>query len=246
MEFTVFPAIDLRGGQCVRLRQGLAAEETVYGADPLAMARRWIDAGATWLHVVDLDGAFGGTPAQADLILRLAADVTVPVQVGGGIRSADTIRRYLEAGVRRVVIGTRACQEPERLAAWAAEFGPRLAVGLDARDGWVQVAGWTETTSRRAVDLARLAAAAGIRTVIYTDTARDGMLTGVNTEALRAICAAADCTVIASGGVGAATDIHTLRSLACPNLAGVIVGKALYDGRATLPDLLAAARAPLS
>lgn len=238
---TILPAIDLKGGQCVRLRQGRADEATVYGDDPVEMARRWTAQGARWIHVVDLDGAFRGQPAHAEVIARMAGAVGIPIEVGGGIRTRDDIGGLIQAGVRRVILGTKACAEPQAIAALAAEFGEGLAVGIDARDGLVQVRGWVETTGVRAVDLARRMAEAGVRTLIYTDTATDGMLKGPNLKAVAELCGATGVSVIASGGVSSASDVRALGALGCRTLRGVIVGKALYDGRVTLADLHAAA-----
>lgn len=239
--FTIYPAIDLKGGRCVRLLQGREDAETVYGHDPVVMAQRWVREGATFLHVVDLDGAFQGRSAQADIIARIVAAVRVPVQAGGGLRTDEDVARILDAGVSRAILGTRAWAEPEQLEALVARFGEKIAVGIDARDGRVQVRGWTETTDVRATDLARQADRMGVRTLVVTDTATDGMLGGTNTRAIAEVCWAVNGRVIASGGVTTAADIRALRALGCPNLEGAIVGKALYEGRATLRDLQAAA-----
>lgn len=243
-EFTILPAIDLKGGQCVRLRQGRADEATVYGSDPVAQAHEWARQGATWLHVVDLDGAFHGAPAHLDVIGRMAAAVAIPVECGGGLRTDADLEAALARGVRRAILGTRALEQPEELAALAAKHGERLAVGIDARDGFVQVKGWTETSRTTAVELARRAAAAGVRTIIYTDTATDGMLRGPNFAGTAELCTAVgpECRVIASGGITTPDHIRRLRALGQPNLAGAIVGKALYEGRTTLAKLMAAAR----
>ncbi len=238
----VYPAIDLQQGHCVRLRQGRSAEATIYGDDPVAMARHWLVEGARALHVVDLDGAFQGAPAHGAVIAAIAAALPIPVQTGGGLRSDGDVRRMLEAGVVRVILGTRALDDEEALRRLVGlHGGARVAVGIDARDGWVQVKGWVETTRVRAVDLARRVAALGVTTVIYTDTATDGMLTGPNLTAVEALCQAADCDVIASGGIGGPADLRALAALKRPNLVGAIVGKALYDGRATLAEMQSAA-----
>ncbi len=241
MAFTIFPAIDLRNGRCVRLRQGRAEDETVYAEDPAAVARRWHELGGRYLHVVDLDGAFEGRPVQVEAVRRIAAAVPIPVEVGGGLRTDDDVDRLLGAGAARVVVGTRALGSERELERLAARYGERLVVGIDARHGRVQIRGWTETTERLATDLAAAAAAAGVHTVVFTETSRDGMLSGVPLEAVDAVCAAASCRVVASGGVCTAADVSALRGLGRPNLAGVIVGKALYEGTARLPELLAAA-----
>lgn len=243
--FDILPAIDLKGGQCVRLRQGRAEDVTVYAEDPVAVARHWAAAGARWLHVVDLDGAFQGRPAHLDALRRILEALSIPVEVGGGLRTDADVEAILEAGAARAILGTRGLADPEACRRLAARFGDRLAVGIDARDGWVQVCGWTETTTVRATDLARQMADCGIRILIVTDTRRDGMLEGVNADAIAAVCdAVPHCEVIASGGVASVMDIHTLRALRRPNLRGAISGKALYDGAVTLPDLLAAASVP--
>ncbi len=240
--FTIYPAIDLRNGRCVRLLQGRAEAETVYGEDPVAMARHWQDEGAKVLHVVDLDGAFEGRPAQVELIGRMAAAVDLPVQVGGGLRTDEDVKSLLDAGVSRAILGTRAWQDPDSLARLVERFGDAIAVGIDARDGKVQIKGWTETTDVTAVDLAKKAAALGVATLIVTDTATDGMLTGVNAAAMAAVCDVVRCNVIASGGVASVQDVETLVALGRDNLAGAIVGKALYEKRATLAELNTAAQ----
>lgn len=242
---TVIPAIDLKDGRCVRLRQGQPDDETVYSDDPLATARRWVDEGCEYLHVVDLDGAFLGRPIHSEIICRIATSVDVPVETGGGLRTADDIRRLLDAGVERAIVGTRACEHPEGLADLAGLFEHRLAVGIDARDGFVRTHGWAHATQVEAVELARRVDAAGIATLIYTDTAVDGMMTGVNVNAVRAMCRAVSCQVIASGGVAALDDIIALRRMELPNLVGAIVGKVLYERRASLAELLDAATSPL-
>ena len=243
--FTILPAVDLKGGQCVRLRQGRADDATVYGSDPAAQARDWARQGATWLHVVDLDGAFQGRPAHLDVIGQMVAAAGIPVECGGGLRTDADLEALLARGVRRAILGTRALERADELAALARKYGARLAVGIDAREGFVQVKGWTETSRTTAVELARRAAAAGVQTIIYTDTATDGMLRGPNFSGNAEVCDAVGpgCGIIASGGITTADDVVRLRRLGKANLAGAIVGKALYEGRTTLAELLAAARA---
>lgn len=243
--FTILPAVDLQGGKCVRLRQGRADLSTVYGEDPVAQARDWVRQGATWLHVVDLDGAFQGAPVHLEVIRAMVAAAGIPVECGGGLRTDADLEAVLDCGVRRAILGTRALAQAAGLAALAEKHGDRLAVGLDARDGFVQVKGWTETSGTPAVELARRAAAAGVRTIIYTDTATDGMLRGPNFTGTAEVCDAVGpgCQVIASGGITRAADIVRLRALAKANLTGAIVGRALYEARTTLAELLAAARA---
>jgi len=235
--FTVIPAIDLKGGKCVRLRQGRAEDVTVYSDDPVEMAKRWQAEGAEWVHVVDLDGAFAGHPVHLELIRQIAASVRIPLEVGGGIRVDADLAAALAAGASRVVLGTRALSDRDGLRRAVERHGSVVAVGIDARDGRVQVRGWTETTGDRAVDLARAAAALGVETLIYTDTATDGMLQGPNLAAVSTLCDAVTCGVIASGGVRSAEDIRALKALGKSNLAGAIVGKALYDGVVTLAAL---------
>jgi phosphoribosylformimino-5-aminoimidazole carboxamide ribotide isomerase len=243
-EFVILPAVDLKGGKCVRLRQGRADDETVYGEDPAAQAREWAAQGAAWLHVVDLDGAFQGHPAHLDVIGSMVVAAGIPVECGGGLRTDADLEALLARGVSRAILGTRALEREDELAALAVKYGERLAVGIDARDGFVQVKGWTETSRTTAVELAARAAAAGVRTIIYTDTATDGMLRGPNFAGNAELCDAVgpDCGVIASGGITTADDIRRLRALGKANLAGAIVGKALYEGRTTLAELLVAAK----
>lgn len=235
----VIPAIDLKDGQCVRLRQGREDDVTVYGSDPVEMARQWVAEGASLVHVVDLNGAFEGKPAHTDVIRSIVAEITVPIQVGGGIRTDAHVRELLDGGAYRAILGTRACEDPESIRAMATQYGSRIAVSIDARDGKVQVKGWVETTETEAVDLARQMEDAGVGALIYTDTSRDGMMTGPNLDAIGALCDAVHCRVIASGGVTSPDDITALRQLGKGNLEGVIVGKALYEGTVKLQDVLA-------
>lgn len=235
----VIPAIDLRGGQCVRLYQGDYAKETVYSDDPGAMARQWAELGAPRLHVVDLDGARAGEPVNLDALRSILSAVSIPVQVGGGVRTAETVARLLDLGVQRVVLGTAAVRDPELTAAVCARYGDAIIIGVDAREGMVAVAGWIETASTMATELIPRMEAAGARRFIYTDIGRDGTLHGPNLDQLREV--AACCTsaqVIASGGVARVTDIAAVRAL---GVEGVIVGKALYDGAVDLRAALAVA-----
>jgi len=233
MTFTIYPAIDLRGGQVVRLQQGDPTRQTTYGADPAAAAKRWLDAGATWLHVVNLDGAFGEAD-QANLtaltaILDAAKPYQAHVQFGGGMRTLHHASRAIELGVSRVIFGTAAVENPEVVEQSLAQFGPeRVAVGIDALDGLVRVRGWVEGTALDAALLAKQFAARGLRWLIFTDVARDGVGTGINLSATRSLMDASGLSVIASGGVNSVTDIHAVRDTGLP---GVIVGKALYDGK---------------
>ncbi len=240
---TIIPAIDLKGGKCVRLKQGLANEETVYSDSPAEMARHWQKEGGEFLHVVDLDGAFEGTPVHFEQLKQICKTVQIPVEIGGGIRTDEDIENLLATGVTRVILGTRACEHPEELARLVEKFGgERIAVGIDARDGKVQTKGWVETTNVNAVDLAKQVDAAGVGTIIYTDTSRDGMMEGVNTFEMGKICSAVKCRVVASGGVSSVEDIKRLAALKCDNLTGAIVGKALYEETVTVRQLKKAAR----
>ena len=245
----ILPAIDVRGGRCVRLRQGRAEDETAYGDDPVEMALRWQGEGAGFLHVVDLDGAFRGRPAALPLCKALAAALSVPFEIGGGLRTDEDVAAALEAGAARAIVGSRAVSDPASAAALAARFGAdRVVVGIDARDGFAQVAGWTETTAVRATDLARDLASRGVRIFAFTDTATDGMLSGPNLAAMDAMARALEpfgASLVASGGVHAPSDIAALRALGRPNVDGVIVGKALYEKAATLAEFAAAAEEPL-
>ncbi|MCX7717983.1 MAG: 1-(5-phosphoribosyl)-5-[(5-phosphoribosylamino)methylideneamino]imidazole-4-carboxamide isomerase [Candidatus Sumerlaeaceae bacterium] len=237
----LIPAIDLMGGQVVRLQQGDASRKTVYGVEPAEMARRFEDAGVTRIHVVDLDGAFGGVPLNLPAIREIRGATRAVIEVGGGIRDADHVRVLFAEGIDCAIIGTKALEDPAFLREMVAEFGPRIIVGADARDGRLATRGWTTDTQVMARDyIAALRRDPGIRTVIYTDIARDGMFSSPNIAALEEILSIEGLDVIASGGVGSLADLHLLRSLNRPNLRGVIVGKALYDGRLNLAEALAA------
>ena len=234
----LWPAIDLRGGRCVRLLQGDYARETVFGDDPVAMVRRFVAAGARRLHVVDLEGARDGVPAQAEIVGRMVAAAGVPCQLGGGIRSLETARAYVEAGVARLAVGSVAIESPELLEALARAYPGRIVLGLDARDGMVAVRGWRETSRLSALDVARRHAGLPLAGIVYTDIARDGMLSGPNLPALAEMVRGVHLSVIASGGVSNAEDV---RQVAAVGAAGCIVGRALYEGTLTLGDALAAA-----
>ncbi len=236
----LYPAIDLRGGKCVRLYQGDYAQETVYADDPVAQARAFADAGAPWIHVVDLDGARSGEPAHTEVISAIATAVDVPVQTGGGIRDEATAERLFAGGVARVVLGTVALEQPELVARLAARHP--VAVGLDARAGDVAVRGWEEASGRSVLEVAREFEAAGIAALIVTDIGRDGTLEGPDLDGLGGVLAATSVDVIASGGVGTLADLERLRGLeaAGRRLSGAIVGRALYEGSFTLDAALAA------
>ena len=226
----------------MRLRQGRAEDVTVYGDDPAAQARDWRDQGGEELHVVDLDGAFAGSPRHAEIIRGIIAAFGGPVEVGGGLRNLEALRTVIEAGAARAIIGSAALENPAFLAEAVELYGDRIAVGIDARGGFVQTRGWVETTKVAATDLAKAVASAGVKTIIYTDTATDGMLGGPNLSQMAAICdAAPGCEITASGGVSSPFDILNLKGLERANLRAAIVGKALYDGRTTLKEMKAAA-----
>ena len=234
----LWPAIDLRGGKCVRLLQGDYAKETVFGDDPVAMAKRFVEAGAKRLHLVDLDGAKDGRPTQAQLVGKMVAAAGVPCQLGGGVRTIEAARQYLEAGVSRVVVGSVAIENPEVLTQLAEAFPHQVVLGLDTRDGHVAVRGWIDTSPLTGIEVARLHAALPLASIVYTDIATDGMLSGPNLTALEAMVKATPLPVVASGGVATADDI---RQIVATRAAGCIVGRALYEGRVTIPEALAAA-----
>ncbi len=226
----VIPAIDLKDGRCVRLRQGDMAAETVYSDDVAAVARQWQQSGAGWIHVVDLNGAVGGEPKNLVQIESVMNTVNVKVQVGGGIRTIETARRYMHAGVARVVLGTAAITDRRFLEQACREFPNQIVLGLDARDGRVAVKGWTTVSDVKAIDLLQELSGFAITAVVYTDIARDGMLIGPNLPALKEIVASSSFPVIASGGISQIEDLLAVRSLG-PRIEGAIVGKALYDGK---------------
>ena len=237
MTLTLYPAIDLKDGACVRLRRGDMDEATVFSRDPGAQARAWQDAGCTWLHVVDLNGAFAGRPVNTDAVTAILAAATVPVQLGGGIRDMAGVERWLSAGVRRVILGSAAVKNPALVRDACRAFPGQVAVGIDARSGFVATEGWADTSTIPAADLALRFEDAGVAAVIYTDIGRDGMGTGLNLPATLALAARLTAPVIASGGVGSLADLWALRDAAAsteakagPGIEGVIVGRALYDG----------------
>jgi phosphoribosylformimino-5-aminoimidazole carboxamide ribotide isomerase len=235
--FEFVPAVDLKAGHCVRLRQGRADAETVFSDDPVAMARRWQDAGARRLHVVDLDGAFAGRPAQTALVAAMIQAVSIPVEVGGGLRELAHVEAVLAAGARWAIVGTRAALDPAFLGEVCERFRDRVIIGVDASDGRVAVDGWTRILDLDAIALARDAAAAGAVGIIYTDIARDGTQTGPNLWSTGAVAQAAGIPVFASGGVGSLDDIRQLATVA--GLAGVVVGRALYSGAVDLAAAVA-------
>ncbi|ARD47306.1 1-(5-phosphoribosyl)-5-[(5-phosphoribosylamino)methylideneamino]imidazole-4-carboxamide isomerase [Sporosarcina sp. P37] len=231
----LFPAIDIRGGKCVRLIQGDYAQEIIYNDSPTDMAQEWQSQGAEYIHVVDLDGAKTGDSANKKAIEAIAKAVSIPVQVGGGIRSMEIVDSHIASGVARVIIGTAAIQNPEFLKEAVKKYGDQIAVSIDARNGLVATDGWTETSDVKAVDLLQDLAKIGVKTVVYTDIMKDGMLQGPNFEELNIMNEASSIDIIASGGVSTEEDIE---KLAADNLYGAIIGKALYEGKLSLKKLL--------
>ncbi len=227
----LFPAIDLKNGQCVRLEQGDMARATVFNLDPAAQAKSFEDQGFEYLHVVDLDGAFAGKPVNALAVEGMLKAVTMPVQLGGGIRDLRTVEGWLEKGVARVIIGTAAVRDPDFVKTAAKKFPGRVAVGLDARDGKVAVEGWAETSQVTALEIAQRFEDAGVAAIIFTDIARDGLLKGLNLEATIALADSISIPVIASGGLASIEDVKAMLTPRARKLAGAIAGRALYDGR---------------
>jgi phosphoribosylformimino-5-aminoimidazole carboxamide ribotide isomerase len=240
---TLYPAIDLKDGACVRLRRGEMDQSTVYSDDPGAQARAWQDAGFRWLHVVDLNGAFAGHPVNGDAVAAILRSVKIPVQLGGGIRDMAGIEAWLRAGIRRVILGSAAVKNPNLVRQACRTFPGRIVVGIDARDGYVATEGWAETSSIRALDLALRFEDAGVAAIIYTDIGRDGMLSGLNLEQTVDLAFQLTTPVIASGGVGSLEDLDALKRAAeaagAGVIDGVIVGRALYDGRVDPAEALA-------
>jgi phosphoribosylformimino-5-aminoimidazole carboxamide ribotide isomerase len=227
----IIPAIDLKDGACVRLRQGLMEDSTVFSDDPVAMAARWVEEGARRLHLVDLNGAFAGEPVNGDAVTAIAARYPdLPIQIGGGIRSLDTIEHYIRSGVSYVILGTKAVKEPVFVADACKAFPGQIIVGLDARDGMVATDGWAEVTDIAAADLARQFENDGVSAIVYTDIARDGMMQGVNVEATVAMAGASSIPVIASGGITNLDDIRALSAVAASGICGAITGRAIYEG----------------
>jgi len=227
----IIPAIDLKDGQCVRLRQGLMDDSTVFSDEPVAMAQRWVDAGCRRLHLVDLNGAFAGEPVNGEVVTMIAARwPDLPIQIGGGIRNLETIEHYIKAGVSYVIIGTKAVKEPAFVAEACAAFPGRIIVGLDAKDGLVATDGWAEVSELRATDLARQFESDGVSAIVYTDIARDGMMQGVNVEATLTMARASSIPVIASGGITDLEDIRALKAVASQGICGAITGRAIYEG----------------
>ncbi len=240
----LYPAIDLKDGACVRLVRGEMNLATVFNPDPAAQARRFVEQGFGWLHLVDLNGAFEGRPVNGDAVARILAAIDLPVQLGGGIRDMATIEAWLERGVRRVILGTVALRDPDLVREACRRFPGRVAVGIDARDGWVAVEGWARTSNVKALDLALKFEDSGVAAIIYTDINRDGAMGGVNVEATADIAFALTTPVIASGGVASIDDRAALKSVEHTGVAGVICGRALYDGRIDPAAVLALLASP--
>ncbi|SDF35610.1 1-(5-phosphoribosyl)-5-[(5-phosphoribosylamino)methylideneamino]imidazole-4-carboxamide isomerase [Sporolituus thermophilus] len=238
----VFPAIDIRGGKCVRLTEGRFDAETVFSDNPVEVAERWRREGAEYLHVVDLDGAVAGRPVNLELVIAIAKKVDIPVQLGGGIRTLDTIDTVLAAGISRVILGSVAVRQPALVKEACARYGDRIVVGIDARDGVVAVEGWGVSGQVGAEELARQMATAGVARIIYTDISRDGTLTGINVAATCALARAAGVSVIASGGLRDLADIRALRQARTAGIEGVIAGKALYTGTLDLGSAIRVAK----
>lgn len=227
----IIPAIDLKDGQCVRLRQGLMDDSTVFSDDPVAMASRWVEAGCRRLHLVDLNGAFAGEPVNGEVVTAIAAAYPdLPIQIGGGIRNLETIEAYVRSGVSYVIIGTKAVKEPEFVAEACSAFPGKVIVGLDAKDGLVATDGWAEVSEVQAADLAKQFESDGVSAIVYTDIARDGMMQGVNVEATVAMAQASSIPVIASGGITNLDDIRALCAVASTGIVGAITGRAIYEG----------------
>jgi phosphoribosylformimino-5-aminoimidazole carboxamide ribotide isomerase len=231
MPSLIIPAIDLKDGKCVRLRQGRMTEATVFSDDPVATARRWVDAGAKRLHVVDLNGAVSGEPVNADAVEAILREFPkLPVQVGGGIRDEETIQTYLDCGVRYVILGTKAVNAPHFVSDVCAEFPGRIMVGLDAKDGKVAIDGWSKLSGHDVIDLAKKYQNEGVEAIIYTDIGRDGMMTGVNVDATLRLANAISIPVFASGGISSLDDIKRVCEMADSGVVGAVVGRALYEG----------------
>lgn len=238
----IYPAIDLKDGSCVRLVEGRAEQKTVYSSDPQQVARGFQAAGARYLHIVDLDGAFGGRPQNRNAIRDIAASVDIPIQVGGGLRSEEDVQETLRLGAKRVIIGTRAVDSPQFVKALLDRYGPdKIVLGLDARDGRVAVQGWVEISDLDAVEFGQRMYELGIRIAVYTDISRDGRLQGPNVEAIQNMLEQTGLRIIASGGVSSVENIQALKALTSLGMDGAIVGKALYDGKLDLSKALDAA-----
>ena len=238
MNLTIYPAIDMRGGKCVRLLQGDYDKETVYGDSPFDMAKKFVEEGAEWIHMVDLDGAKDGHRVNDKFVLQVARELNAKVQIGGGIRTEEDILHYLDNGVDRVIIGSIAVSNPQFAIEMIKRYGSRIAIGIDAKNGYVATHGWLNTSETTAIDLGKVFAEAGAETFIFTDIATDGMLSGPNLEAVGKMAEETGKSVIASGGVSSLEDLVALKALASKGVTGAIVGKAIYEGRFTVQEAL--------
>lgn len=236
----LIPAIDLKNGQCVRLRQGKMDDVTVFSPDPVAVAKRWADEGAQRLHVVDLDGALKGQPVNIKVVEKIVAAVKVPVQVGGGIRDEDTVQRLLNAGVQYIIVGTKAVSAPHFLHDLCLEYPRHIIVSIDAKDGRVALNGWAKVTGHDAIETAQHCERDGAEAIVYTDIAKDGMMNGFNVEATRNLARSVKTPVYASGGISSAADLAALKEIEGDGVAGAVVGRALYEGTLTVKDALKA------
>ncbi|MCY8231464.1 1-(5-phosphoribosyl)-5-[(5-phosphoribosylamino)methylideneamino]imidazole-4-carboxamide isomerase [Priestia endophytica] len=236
--FTIYPAIDMRGGKCVRLVQGDYSKETVYGDSPLDMAKVFANDGAQWIHMVDLDGAKKGARVNDNHVLRVKKELNVSVQIGGGIRTEEDVAFYLENGIDRVILGSAAISNPQFVKDMLHKYGEKIAIGIDARDGYVATEGWIETSTIKATELGQKLAAEGAKTFIFTDIATDGMLSGPNVEAVRELAEVTKANVIASGGVSSLADLKNLFAYGESGIEGAIVGKALYTEQFTVKEAL--------
>jgi phosphoribosylformimino-5-aminoimidazole carboxamide ribotide isomerase len=234
----IIPAVDIKNGKCVRLKQGRMNEETIFSSNPVEMAKKWADYGIKLLHVVDLDGAFQKKPQNSHIIQEIISSIKIPIQVGGGIRDLSSIQMYLEMGVSRVVLGTEAIRNPEQVAEFCTKFSDQIVIGIDAKNGMVAVEGWTETTSVTAIDLAKQFENTGVAAINFTDIHRDGMQTGPNIEATKALAESISIPVVASGGVSTIKDIENLLNITDSGIIGVICGRSLYEGTLDLSEAM--------
>ncbi len=244
MSFIIYPAIDMRGGKCVRLIQGDYNQETIYGDSPFEMAKRFVDEGAEWIHMVDLDGAKDGVRINDRYVIDVANKLGVKVQIGGGIRTREDIEHYLSQGVTRVIIGSVAVSNPELVKEWIKEFGEQIVIGLDAKDGYVATHGWLETSGLKATDLGKDLADAGAETFIFTDIATDGMLSGPNIDAVAELAKVTGKKVIASGGVSSLEDLAALKKYESVGVSGAICGKSIYTGKFTVKQAIEEVKNP--
>ena len=232
---TIYPAIDMLGGKCVRLTQGRYDDSTVYGENPADVAKEWEQKGASWLHIVDLDGARAGEPINLEEIKNIIKSVSIPIQLGGGIRTMEHIETLISMGISRVILGTSAVKNRQLVLDATQKFGEKIAVGIDAKDGYVAISGWEQVSEFKAVEFAKIIEACGVKTIIYTDIATDGMLTGPNLEAMSEMASEVSINVIASGGVGKLDDV---KNLIPTGVSGAIIGRALYAGKLNLEDAI--------